>query len=76
VSTTPTPTAPRTDPTGHEWVAAAAVDLDPADAAPAAQTGILARGGDEKVWVLDVYCGRCRRGHDDAAGHPCEPAQD
>lgn len=59
----------------HEWVAATHVPLDGGDAMVASLTGIvhLHDSGIETVEVLDVYCARCRRAHDDVAGTPCSP---
>jgi hypothetical protein len=59
------------DVAGHEWKAAAAIDVT-ADQIHPTETGygpVTVEPG--AVVPLDVYCGRCRRPWTDASGQPC-----
>ncbi len=58
----------------HSWVGAATVALDDKTAKHADLRGSYRTSVEERVDVLDVYCGGkngCRRPYEEVAGQPC-----
>lgn len=56
----------------HEWIGAGMVRLDPPRAMKASRTGKVTILSRLTIDVLDVYCNKCRRSYDDAAGTDCQ----
>lgn len=57
--------------TDHKWVGAAEVPLDQRQAKHALLRLFIRPPAQERIDILDVYCGRCRRAYDDVNGQPC-----
>lgn len=58
----------------HQWVGASTVTLDPNQARYAQWRGYVDIPIAERVAVLEVYCGECRRPYEDVSGDPCSAA--
>lgn len=57
-------------PGQHDWTGAARLLLTDDEVLTVHERGLLPVSRD--VFIDEVYCGRCRRTHRDAAGTPCE----
>jgi hypothetical protein len=55
----------------HRWVGATNVRLDPNQARYAQWRGYVDIPESERIVVLEVYCGSCRRPYEDVSGEPC-----
>lgn len=59
----------------HTWVGATNVNLNPNQARYAQWRGYVDIPVAERVDVLEVYCGACRRPYEDVSGEPCVAAE-
>lgn len=60
----------------HDWVGAALVHLDDKTAKRADLRGSYRTKEEERIDVLDVYCGECKRPYTDVALEPCSAKVD